>query len=170
MVEHGIADAAHLFVTGDGDHGDVEWCAQQRVYQEKAVDGALCEQAGILVDEIGSSLVADDEVQVAGLEKVLFHPIHDHGEVAFTELRHNDADGEGLAGAKRAREKIGLILELLCRREDALPRFERDALRAWRIVHHQRDGCRGETEMFGQGLKADGAILILRYRSLHGMG
>ena len=54
----------------------------------------------IFVDEVLLALVADDKMKVAGLEKVLFNAVHQHGEVAFAELRHDHADRKGLAGAQ----------------------------------------------------------------------
>ena len=100
VVQHDVGVALDLLVSGDGDDGGAHLFVQRGIHEQKAVHGALGEQAWVLVDEVLLALVADDKMKVAGLEKVLFNAVHQHGEVAFAELRHDHADRKGLAGAQ----------------------------------------------------------------------
>ncbi len=73
--------------------------------------------------------MADGEVEEALLKKVLLDTEHDAREVAFTQLRNDDANGVGDTGAQHAGMQIGAILKLFCSVEDAFPGRWRDGLR-----------------------------------------
>ena len=122
VIQHDVGVAPEFFVAGDGDDRDAYFFVERSVDEEKAVDGALGEQAGILVDEVALALMADDIVQIAGLEEMLFDAVHEHGEVSFTELGHDNADGEGLAGAERTGDGVGAVVETLGGFEDTMAR------------------------------------------------
>jgi len=100
VVQHNIGVALHLLVPGDGDNRHAHLLIQRGVHQQKAVHGALGEQARVFVNQVLLALVADHKVQVAGLQQKLLNAVHQHGEVALTELRHDDADRKGLARAQ----------------------------------------------------------------------
>ena len=55
--------------------------------------------------------MADSEVKEAFLKKVLLNAEHHAGEVAFAELRRDDADSVGEARAQHACVEIGAITE-----------------------------------------------------------
>ena len=111
-------------MTGDGDDWDVDELVELGIDEDETVDGPFGEKPWIPVDEVWLSLMADNKVKIPGLEQMLFQPIHDHGEIAFTELGHDDADGEALAHAQGAGEKIGLEIEFSgAPLEHAFPRF-----------------------------------------------
>ena len=93
----------------------------------------------------------DDVVEVAGVEEAFFDAVHEGGEVAFRELGHDDADGEGLAGAERTGDGVGAIVETLGGFEYALARGGGDGRGARRVVHDERDGGGREAEMLGEG-------------------
>jgi hypothetical protein len=120
VVQHDVGVALDLLVSGDGDDGRAHLLVQRGIDEQEAVHGALGEQAGVLVDEVLLALVADDIMKVAGLEEVLFNAVHQHGEVAFAELRHDHADRKGLAGAQGTGDGIGAVVQPLGGFEDAL--------------------------------------------------
>ena len=156
VVQHDVGVALDFFVAGDGDDGGGDFFVEGGVDEEEAVDGALGEEAGVLVDEVGLALVGDDEVEVAGLEEVLFDAVHEHGEVALGEFGDDDADGVGVASAEGTGDGVGAVVEALGGLEDAVAGGGGDGGGAGRVVHDERDGGGGEAEVLGEDLEVYG--------------
>ena len=114
--------------------------AEFGVDEEKAVDGAIHEELGVLVDEVGAAEMADGEVEVAGLEEVLFDAEHEAGEVAFAEFGDDDPDGVGEACAEHAGVEVGAVLEFFGGGEDALTGLGRDGFGDRGVVEDDGDG------------------------------
>jgi len=104
--------------------------------------------------------VADGEVEVAGLEEILFDTEHEAGEVSFAELGDDDADGIGEAGAKHASVDVGTILELLRSIDDPLASLGRDGLGYWRVIENDGDGRGRKVKILGEDLEGDGFACI----------
>ena len=169
VVEHDVGDTTHLPVAGDGDDGNLERLSQQGVDQDKAVDGALGEESRIAVDQVGTTLMADNEVQVAGFEKVFLDTVHDHSEVAFAELGDDYPNGKALARAQGTSEEVCLVVELFCGGEYAVAGLRRDALCTGSVVDHEGHGRGRDAEISGERLQAYRTVVILASRSaLHG--
>ena len=130
------------------------------VDEEEAVDAATHEKLLILVFEIGLAEMADSEVEKAFLEEILLDAEHDAGEVTFAELRGDDADGVGEAGAQHAGVEIGTIVEFLCGGVHTLFGGGGDGLGDGRLVEYDGDGGRGETEIFGEELKSNRLAVV----------
>ncbi len=156
VVEHDVGIALELLVAGDGDDRDADGFVKRCVDEQEAVDGALREQAWVLVNEVRLALMGDDIVEVAGLEQTIFDTVHEGSEVAFGELGDDDADGEGLARAERSGDGVGAIVETFGGFEDALARSGRNGGSAGRVIHDERDGGGREAEVLGEGLEVDG--------------
>ena len=131
MVEDDVGDAGSLDVRGDSDGGDRDAFAQLGVDEQETVDGAVHEEVGVLVDEVGAAEVADGEVEVAGLEEILLDTEHEAGEVAFAELRDDDPDGVGEPGAEHAGVQVGAVLKFFGGGEDTLACLRRDGFGDW---------------------------------------
>ena len=93
VVEHGVGNAGNLAMSGDADDRNRDFVVKLRVDCQKTVDGAVHQEVGVLFDEVGTSEMADGEVEESLLHKVLLDTEHDAGEVAFAELGDDDADG-----------------------------------------------------------------------------
>ncbi len=120
VVEDDVGDALGLAVAGDGDGGDGAAVWEEGVDGDDGLDRALEQEALAAVDHLWAVVVADEEVEVAGVEQRLFDTGEHEGCVAFADFGDEDADGLAAAIAKGAREEIGSVVEGVCRREDAI--------------------------------------------------
>jgi hypothetical protein len=120
VVKDNVGDAGELDVGGDADGRKWDFFAEVGVDEEKAVDGAVDEELGILLNEIGAAEVTDGEVEVAGLEEELLDAEHEAGKVAFAKFGHDDANGVGEAGAEHPGVDVGAVLEFFGSVDDAL--------------------------------------------------
>ena len=67
---------------------------QNRVDGDDPFDGALLQQRRIFFNEVGAMTVADDEIEIAFLEQMVFDAGENQRGVAFADFRNNHADGE----------------------------------------------------------------------------
>ena len=160
VIERDVGEAGGFAVGGDADDGDGDLGAELGVDEQEAVDGAVHEEFGILLDEVGPAEMADGEVEEAFLEEVLLDAEHDAGEVAFAELGNDDADGIGEAGAQHARVEVGTVLKLFGGGEDALLGGGRDGLGDGGVIEDDGDGSGREVEVLGEDLESDGFAAI----------
>lgn len=102
--------------------------------------------------------MADDEVEIPGLQQVLLDAVHHHGEVALAELWNDHANREGLPSAEGAGEKVRPIIQLLRGGQHTLSGFWRDGLGARSVIHDERDSGRRKPKVLGESLQADRAV------------
>ena len=74
-------------VRADGIHGN------------QTFHGALLEQTGILLDQVRTVPVTDDEIKVAVLEQLILNSSENQGRVALADLRDHHTDGKAALGA-----------------------------------------------------------------------
>ena len=120
VVEGDVGGAGRLLVSGDGDGGDRTAMRKEGVDGNDAFDGAVEQEILGAGDHGGLVMMADEEVEVSGLEQVLFDAAEDEGSVALANLGDKDADGLGAAIAEGARGEVGAVVEALGRGEDAV--------------------------------------------------
>src|ERR1700733_5357529 len=94
-------------------------------------------------------------MHITRVKQALFYAPHHHGEVALAELGNHYTDSEGLLRSKRSSQPIRLVLELLCRGQNASLGLQCNGLYPRSVVQHQRDRRRTQLEMLGQSFKAD---------------
>ena len=157
LVEHHIRDAFDLAMACDdygGENPDALF--EGRIDKDEALDGAIHEEARILLDQIGLAAVARGEIEVAFFNEVLFDAAEDLHGIAVAEFGNKDADGECLALAQGAREEAGAVVEFGGSLGDPVAGFLRDGTDAGSIIQNQRNGCRREVEVLAQRAQTDG--------------
>lgn len=156
MVEGDVGDAGGLMVAGDGDGGDGAAAGQGRIDGDDALDGAV-EQKGLgAVDHGGLMVMADEEMEVSGLEQVLFYAAENEGGVALANLGNEDADGLAAAVAEGAGGEVGAVVETFRGGKDTVLRGLGDGLCGGGGVEHARDGGGREMEVVREDFEADG--------------
>ena len=78
VIENDIRHSLDLAMTGDGDGGNVAIAAIDRIHGDDSLCGALPEKMRIFIDEILAVAMADDEIKIAFLKKVVFDAGKDH--------------------------------------------------------------------------------------------
>ena len=141
VIEDDVGDALGLVMAGDGDGGDGAAVRQERIDGNDSLDRALEQKALAAVDHFWMVVMADEKVEVPGVEQSLFDAGEHEGCVAFADFRDEDADGLAAAVAKGARKKIRAVVEGVCGREDAILGRFWDGLGGWGCVENAGDGC-----------------------------
>ena len=167
MVEDDVGDAGLCAVSGDRDYRDWDFDLCGRVEQEKAIDGAFDEHAGVLFQQVRTPVVAGGEVEVAGAGQFFDDAAHDPGKVAFAEIWSENAHAHTAALAQRAGEVVRAVVQLLCSVEDALAGLLGDGFCRGRIVQNQRDRRLGELQMLSQHLQVHVTGLTFRVGLWH---
>ena len=168
LIEDDVRDAFDFAMAGNDDgRENAEAFFEGGIDKDEAFNGAIHEEARVLLDEIGFAAMACGEVEVAFFNEVLFDPAeHLHG-IAVTEFGNEDADGESLAFAQRAREEAGAVVEFGRSFNDAIASFLRNGTDAGSVIQNQGNGGRREVEVLAQCAQADG-LAGLRRRSWFG--
>ena len=120
MIELDVGDAGRLVVARDGYGGNVEPGSERRVDGDEALDRPAQQKLLIAFDQLGAMMMGDDEVEEVRLKQPLLDAGQDQGCVAFGDLRHHDAKGEGASTAQGARQDVGAIVEETSRGDDFL--------------------------------------------------
>src|SRR5215472_12996581 len=94
--------------------------------------------------------MADDAIEVAGLQKIVFDTADNQGLVAFTDFRHHHTDVESPLRAQGTGHKIRAIMELFGGGENKIFCPLRNVLGYHGLVNYQRYGSRCETDIVGQ--------------------
>jgi hypothetical protein len=171
VIEHGVGNAGNLAVSRDADGRNGDFVVKLGVDGQEAVDGAVHQQVGILLDEVGTSEMAHCEVEEALLHEVLLDAEHDAGEVAFGEFGDDDADGVRKTRAQHAGVHVGSVVEFFGGCLDSLMGGLRDGLCDRGVVKYDRDSCGGEIKVLGEDFKGyrltcvGWALLFLCHRS-----
>ncbi len=100
VVEDDVGDARGFAVAGDGDGGDGAAVGKERVDGDDSFDRAFEQEALATVDHLRAVVMADEEVEVSGVEQRLFDAGEHEGCVAFADFRDEDADGLAAAVAE----------------------------------------------------------------------
>jgi len=156
LVKDNVGDARDFAMTGYGDDGDGQRVLEDGVDGDEAFDRAVEEEARVFLKQVRLAAVAGREVEVAFFEEYVFHAFEDLGGVTVAEGGDEDADGKGLAFAQGAGEEAGAVVELFGGFSDAFAGFLGNGANAGGIVEDERDGGRGEIEVFAEGAQADG--------------
>jgi hypothetical protein len=106
------------------------------------------------LDEVIAVVVADEEVEVSGLQQTLLQPGEHQRSVALGDLRHQHADGQRVAAAQRPRQHVGPVVEVLGGGEDALLGGLGDGLGRGRAIENTRDSRRRQAKVVGDHLQA----------------
>ena len=101
--------------------------------------------------------VANDEVDVAFLEKVVLNTGENQGGVTFADFRDYHANGETALLTKRAGHQVWPVVEFAGRLANALLRSRWDGFSSWRTVDDEGNSSRGQAQVGGQLLQADRA-------------
>ncbi len=162
VIEQNVGDAFRLVVTGHGDGGNGDTLGEWSVDCDEPLDGAGEEQLLILFDELGTVVMAYDEVEEILVEQALFDSAQDECGVSLADFGDHDADSGGPAISERASEDVGLIAEMTGGLEDFLLGCGGDGLSGRRSAEDARDGCGGQAEVGGDGFEADGSVVGFR--------
>jgi hypothetical protein len=140
VVESDIGVGGAFAIGRYGDDGSGAFDDGGSVKKEEAIDGALLEHDGVALNEVVVPMVTGGEVEVVSLEELLFNAGHDLGEVAFTEVGRDDADGHAAAGAQGAGEEVGSVTEAVGGFADAIAGALRNGAASGRIIENKGDG------------------------------
>ena len=157
MVEDDVGHVLDRTVRRDGNHGNRDFdLVGRRVQQQEAIHRALDEHARILLDQFALPIVAGGEVEIVCAGKFLDDAAHDPGEVAFAQVRRENADGHRAALAQGAGEVIRTVIESCGRLHDTRLRVSwRYRLGRWRVIENQRDRGLRQLQVFSQRSKVD---------------
>lgn len=153
MIENNIGNTGNVEMGGDPYGRQRDLLAQLRIDQQQTIDGTADQQVRILLDEVRVTEMADSEVEIAGLEEILFNTGHKSGEVAFAELGYDDTDRIGKPRSQHASVHVGPVVKLFRGIEDALTRLRRYGLSHRRVVKDDRYRCRRKVQIIGKNLE-----------------
>ena len=151
LVEDDVRYTVDLAMAGDKNRGEnAKALFESGVDEDEALDGAIHEQAGILLNEVWLAAVTCGEVEIALFNKVLFDAAKNLHGIAVAEFGNEDADGEGLAFAQGSREEAGTVVEFCRSLGNAIARFLRDGADSGSVVQDQRDGGGRQVEVLAK--------------------
>ena len=156
LIEHHVGDSLDLAMSGDDHHGQAEALLQNRVDQDETFDGAIHEQARILLDQIGLAAMARSQIEVPFFNEKLLDSRQNLRRIVVAEFGNQHAYRECLTLAQRSRKKAGAVIELCRGLGHAIACVLRNRSHARRIVQHQRDCGGRKVQVFAEGAKADG--------------
>ena len=158
VMEGDVGDALGLVVAGDGDGGDGAAMGEQCVDGDDAFDRTIEKEGLRALDHGGLVMMADEEVEISGLEQVLFYACENEDGVAFADLGNEHPDRLAAAAAQGASGEIRTVLELFGRGEDAVLGRFRNGLSGGSGVEDAGDGGGRKAEVLGESFEADGGL------------
>src|SRR3970040_2748186 len=94
MIQHDVGYALNVVVPGDRHDGYRETPLARRVHGNEPLDRPPKEELRILVDQVGLVTVADDEVKIPLLQKVVLTPANHPCGISLAHFRHHHSNGK----------------------------------------------------------------------------
>src|SRR5579859_4330376 len=99
--------------------------------------------------------MADDEIKIAFLQKMIFNARHNERGVSLADLRDENANGVTPLLSERAGQVIRPVIQFARRFANQFLRMMRNRFCVWRAIHHKRDRGLREAEVLRQRLETD---------------
>ena len=112
VIQKNVADTNCGIVPGDGEHRHRQVVMPGRVHGDESIDEAAQQQLGIFLDQIGTVMVAGDEIEITFFQKMLFNAAHHQRGVAFADLRNQHSDCEAALCASPAGGKTWPVIQI----------------------------------------------------------
>src|SRR6202795_1643229 len=100
--------------------------------------------------------VADHKIKIALLQQVVLDAGEHQRRISFADLWHHHTNGKTPLRPQRARHEVRPVVQLTCRRPDALLGAQRDRLGGRRSINDEGHRSWRKPEIFGQKLQAHG--------------
>jgi hypothetical protein len=93
VVQFNVGHPFSITVSGNGNNRKDGSPVIRRIYGNYAFNAAIGQQTAILPEQVKIVAVADDEVKIALLQKMVFNTAKHHRRITVAKLRDKDADG-----------------------------------------------------------------------------
>src|SRR5258708_39109632 len=134
VVEYDLSDSLSLSPAGHGDHWDRNPLVPRRVDRDQSFHRPSLQKQGVFFDQVRFMTMTGYQVKVPFLQEFIFDPAHHRRGITFAHLGYQDADHKTTLRTQGSGDKVGPVIEMTRRGEDAVLRLLRNRVRHWRSV------------------------------------